>query len=158
MYKRYKNKMDTKYSRFTVQYSSCISLFPAHQSQKKYFRKTFRQIYLQPHQLRNEWIKTVTFAAEQTWNFYRRKLENSPCQLFTNYTTREYGGQRPRKKLYRFLVLNLEAIVWKKKEKNEKGICLTGTDAFYKIECQVLGCSIIQSLCSFLAASGASRN
>ena len=32
------------------------SLFPAHQSQTKYFRKTFRQIYLWPHQLqKNEW-------------------------------------------------------------------------------------------------------
>ena len=27
------------------------SLFPAHQSQTKYFRKTFRQMYLWPHQL-----------------------------------------------------------------------------------------------------------
>ena len=31
------------------------SLFPAHQSQTKDFRQTFRQIYLWPHQLQNEW-------------------------------------------------------------------------------------------------------
>ena len=33
-------------------------VFPAHQSQTKYFRKTFRQMYLWAHQLqKNEWQK-----------------------------------------------------------------------------------------------------
>ena len=43
------------------------SLFPAHQSQTKYFRQTFRQIYLWPHQLQKRMTKTVTFAAGKTW-------------------------------------------------------------------------------------------
>ena len=34
------------------------SLLPAHQSQTKYFRQTFRQIYLWPHQLQKRMTKS----------------------------------------------------------------------------------------------------
>ena len=47
------------------------SLFQVHQSQTKYFRLTFRQIYLWPHHLQKPMTKTDTFAAWKTWTFDR---------------------------------------------------------------------------------------
>ena len=57
--------------RFRSQHNTCNciltshdnnSLFPAHQSQTKYFRKTFRQMYLWPHQLQKTNDKNTTLS------------------------------------------------------------------------------------------------
>ena len=122
------------------------SFFPAHQSQTKYFRQTFRQIYLWPHQLQKRMTKTVTF------NLLHEKRERSTDATATsnlktvraNFLTKlhrtwVWWTRTKKKKLYQFSVQNLETIVWKKEEeekekkekrkkKMEKWICLAWTD------------------------------
>ena len=48
------------------------SLFPAHQSQTKYFRKTFRQMYLWPHQLQKtkRYIWRNVFLKYFVWDWW----------------------------------------------------------------------------------------
>ena len=48
------------------------SSFPAHQSQTKYFRKTFRQMYLWPHQLQKKKKK--------------KRMTKSQCNLTLGYS------------------------------------------------------------------------
>ena len=144
------------------------SLFPAHQSQTKYFRKTFRQMFLWPHQLQKTNDKKSNLCCMKNV-IVRQTLTWKQCvpTFFQDYTVREYGGHGPRKgSSIDSRCKNLETIVWKKKKKKnkekrkkkkkmEKWICLAWTDencseaAFYKMEYQVLGCSNPASLFIF---------
>ena len=74
------------------------SLFPAHQSQTKYFRKTFRQMFLWPHQLQKTNDKKSNLCCMKNV-IVRQTLTWKQCvpTFFQDYTVREYGGHGPRK-------------------------------------------------------------
>ena len=148
------------------------SLFPAHQSQTKYFRQTFRQMYLWPHQLQK------TNDKKSNLRCMKKRDCSTDANLKTvhaNFLTRlhrtwVWWTRTKKRKLNRFSVQNLETIVWKKKKKKKKEkrkrkrkwknefVLHELTKAVLKLHSTKWSAkswgALIQRLCSFLAASG----
>ena len=88
------------------------SVFPAHQSQTKYFRKTFRQMYLWPHQLQKTNDKKSNLCC------MKKRDCSTDANLKTvraNFLTRlhrtwVWWTRTKKRKLNRFSVQNLETI------------------------------------------------
>ena len=98
------------------------SLFPAHQSQTKYFRKTFRQMFLWPHQLQKTNDKKSNLCCMKNVNGWTDANMKTVRANFLSrlHRTWVWWTRTKKRKLNRFSVQNLETIVGKKKKKKNK--------------------------------------
>ena len=70
------------------------SLFPAHQSQTKYFSQTFRQICLWPHHVRCNFVRKLARTVFKLASVERSRFSGSKRSLFLSIHFCNWWGQR----------------------------------------------------------------